>query len=151
MSRDNALLFFRTPLPSAFVKALFEEDILLSEAEKDALVASDVFERLVSSLPSIKSMGIDPVILSPTVLFRLTIPETFDRVECEGFFDYEGCLVSSNDSRPYLRLADGRWVARNDELEGTQIRRMDVQAFLESFDDVKENTTLIKYSDDVID
>ncbi len=149
--KDHTLLFFRTHLPSDFVQALFEENILLSETEKDTLVASSVFDRLASSLPSITSLGIEPVVIEPKILFRLTIPETFDRVECEGFFDYEGYLLPSYDTRPYLHLTDGRWIARNDEIEDLQINRAEIQEFLRSFDGVQQGKILIKKSDDTMD
>ncbi len=149
--RENALLFFRTPLPSSLVKALFEEEILLSEEEKDMLVASDAFDRLASSLPSIESLGVVPATIIPTILFRLTIPESFDRVECEGFFDYDGYFLPSNDTRPYLRLSDGRWIARNHQIEDMQTNRPEIQEFLRSFDGSMEGRILLKQSDDTID
>lgn len=145
------MLFFRTPLPSSLVKALFEEEILLSEEEKDMLVASDAFDRLASSLPSIESLGVVPATIIPTILFRLTIPESFDRVECEGFFDYDGYFLPSNDTRPYLRLSDGRWIARNHQIEDMQTNRPEIQEFLRSFDGSMEGRILLKQSDDTID
>ena len=72
-------------------------------------------------------------------------------MECEGFFDYEGYLLPSYDTRPYLHLTDGRWIARNDEMEDLQINRAEIQEFLRSFDGVQQGKILIKKSDDTMD
>ncbi len=149
---QNILLFFRSTLPQAFIKALFHGDITLSREEKDILVASPSFERLASTLASVEPLGIVPETLRPFLLFRLMIPDSFDRIECEGFFDYQGILVSSQDTRPLLRLMDGRWVRRSTEEEdAVTMGDTMVRDFIGSFDEMRDESILIKHTDDTID